>query len=162
MDFPTLDPRPSLVHRADGGFMSNPDGSYDWSRPRSPAEDTSKTMRTAREFWGCGYCGSMHPSELAWVLENGAHVHWADFKYGWPHKVYVDNAPNRYAGQLEIRQWGPGDKAGPEVPARSTAHAKFYTLHLQEATPEEREVIERAMGLRFAFEAGAIRWRRYV
>lgn len=80
----------------------------------------------------CSWCGSMHPSDLAAALRAGeASGHWADFKYGWPHKWYVDGVP----GSI-----------------------KFYTEHLQDATPEDREVIEKAMGLRFTFEGDGVRW----
>lgn len=97
-------PAPSNVHANDGwNRRFHEDGSSPWSAPRSPEEDTSRGgMRTAREWWTCGYCGSMHPRELAAAIRLGATVHWADFKYGWPHKLYVENAPNRYEGHGEI------------------------------------------------------------
>ncbi len=60
-------------------------------------------MKSAREWFTCGYCGSMHPRDLAAAIALGASVHWSDFKYGWPHKIYVEHAPNRYVGELEIR-----------------------------------------------------------
>lgn len=46
-------------------------------------------------------------------------------------------------------------------PADATTHGKFYTEHLQDADPEDREVIERAMGITFTFEAsGRVTWSR--
>jgi len=84
----------------------------------------------------CSWCGSMHPHDLAEALRAGtAKGHWADFKYGWPHKFYVDGVP------MSI---------------------KFYTEHLQDAEPEDRVVIERAMGLSFHFdEKGGVRWEPF-
>lgn len=43
-------------------------------------------------FRRCSYCGCVHPDDLA--AETNVRVHWADMKYGWPHKFYVD-IPNR-------------------------------------------------------------------
>lgn len=131
---------------------------------------------------GCSYCGSMHPAELAAAIGAGATVHWADFKYGWPHKLYVDGIPNPHAGIPEVRCSGSG-YAEPDKdplkdwtqqshgrwswrekpkPASATTHGKFYTEHLQDATPEDREVIERAAGISFTFDVdGTVTWRKF-
>lgn len=39
-------------------------------------------------FRRCSYCGSIHPDDLA--VESTWRAEWADQKYGWPHKFYVD------------------------------------------------------------------------
>lgn len=80
----------------------------------------------------CTYCGSMHPATLAEQIRRGSRLDPADRKYGWPHKFYADSP------------WG-----------------KFYTEHLKDATPEDREVIERAMGLRIEFKDKTVSWRAY-
>lgn len=83
----------------------------------------------------CRFCGSLHPHEVALLLEAGAKIHFADWKYGWPHKAYLDNP------------WG-----------------KFYTRHLIDATPEDRDRIERALGLHINFnlDTMAVSWRQYA
>lgn len=43
-------------------------------------------------FRRCDLCGSVHPDDL--VAEQGWRAEWADMKYGWPHKFYVE-LPNR-------------------------------------------------------------------
>jgi hypothetical protein len=48
-------------------------------------------IRGAEHFRRCSYCGSLHPADLAAA---GGRVDWADQKYGWPHKFYID-VPNR-------------------------------------------------------------------
>jgi len=120
-----------------------------WNAPRSAKQDKSE-MPAARPLHTCGYCGSMHPTELAEALAAGAHLEMADQKYGWPHKFYVDGAPNRFAGEMEIRS-GRHEAGvftpGPAEPAKATAHGKFYTVHLLDATPEEKAAIERHMGI---------------
>lgn len=155
-------PPASRVHARDYQALHfHPDGNYPWSAPRSPAEDTSKYGRSAREWYACQYCSSMHPQDLAAAIRLGATVSWADFKYGWPHKVYVDRAPNRYEGELEVRWWGP-DGPGPEEPAKAVTWGKFYTVHLQDATPEDRLTIQRAMGLMFEFQGDHLRWSKFA
>lgn len=48
----------------------------------------------------CSYCGSIHPEDLVTLLRNGARLEGADWKYGWPHKFYVEGVPNAVAGSL--------------------------------------------------------------
>ena len=52
-------------------------------------------------FRSCAYCGSMHPEDLYNLLTTNPDVTLggADWKYGWPHKFYVENIPNPKAGQ---------------------------------------------------------------
>lgn len=88
---------------------------------------------------GCSYCGSIHPADLAFAIKGeGAVLEEADRKYGWPHKWYL------HGGTLK-------------------AHGarKFYSIHLQDAEPADRAVIEKAMGLHFEFSddnGGSVRW----
>lgn len=81
----------------------------------------------------CDFCGSLSPTALVEMLKAGAGLSQADMKYGWPHKFYVERA-----------SWG-----------------KFYTVHLVDATPEERDIIERAMGLHIVFDGDRVGWRPY-
>ena len=53
-----------------------------------------------RDFRSCSYCGSMHPADLLRVVSEGARLHGADWKYGWPHKFYIDDIVNKIAGQI--------------------------------------------------------------
>jgi hypothetical protein len=50
-------------------------------------------------FRRCSYCGSVHPDDLA--AEPCWYAQWADQKYGWPHKFYVD-MPNRDPDRLFV------------------------------------------------------------
>lgn len=50
-------------------------------------------------FRTCSFCGSIHPGDLA--AEPTWRAEWADRKYGWPHKFYV-NIPNREPDQLFV------------------------------------------------------------
>lgn len=48
-------------------------------------------------FQRCNFCGSIKPEDLA--AEKNWKAEWADWKYGWPHKFYVD-IPNRNPDEL--------------------------------------------------------------
>lgn len=58
----------------------------------------------------CSFCGCIHPADLIRVLDEGATLECADWKYGWPHKFYVSGG--------------------------SVGHGKWYNNHLLELTPE--------------------------
>lgn len=38
----------------------------------------------------CSHCGSIHPEDLMLVLKSGAKLRGSDWKYGWPHKFYIE------------------------------------------------------------------------
>lgn len=209
----------SVAHRRDMnhfGAAKYPDGLVPWDPARAPdlnAPYPESQYTTTGRLRSCGYCGSMHPTDLVAAIQAGAHVHWADQKYGWPHKVYVDDIPNPHAGMLESRYGsshatptcpntgaacvhgsqsafrpececlkagtvthGTTDRGtqvllkqdgfdqgtgkptytwrGAGEPARDKTHGKFYSVHLQDASPEERVIIERAIGRSFLWHEG--------
>lgn len=183
-------PEKSIAHRHDMnhfGRASNPDGLVPWRDAEAP--DIEKG-RTVGELRSCGYCGSMHPADLAAAIKAGAHGHWADFKYGWPHKWYVEDIPNPHAGMpetrasssskseqypREVREPRYDERTGERVadrvyyteeprPAAAKTWGKFYTVHLQDATPEDRETIARAMGLNFTFseDGQKVSWTQFA
>lgn len=69
----------------------------------------------SRGFRSCSFCGCIHPEDLIQAVKDGSKLEMADWKYGWPHKLYVS-----------------GGKVG---------HAKFYTEHLLEMSPEAQDVL---------------------
>jgi hypothetical protein len=89
---------------------------------------------SSRSYKHCSYCGSCHPAELAAEIRNGnVRLSFADFKYGWPHKVYIE---------------GENPKG----------FIKFYSLHLKDASPEDKATIEASQNLHIEFEGGQVRW----
>lgn len=135
----------------------------------------------------------------------GAYASWADRKYGWPHKFYVEQLANREPDRLHIIASHSDAAQGPYAPGgemyqpieermpgvewlrldevpdgtvtegyrfvdeqrvkvqlgkRRTLHAKFYTIHLADPaiSPETKEAIEKACGLRFTFTPGRVAW----
>lgn len=115
----------------------------------------------------CSYCGSIHPADLVKAIEAGATMHGADWKYGWPHKFYMEKVPNpavghpvcymsgsSYPSKEEAEQEGGKYlRAGREVrvtefapgrwefklfePANAFTHAKWYNVHLKDLIGEE-------------------------
>lgn len=193
---------PSVAHKGGMnhiGAGSYPDGPVPWHAAKAPDLECGHNMYTQGRLRSCGYCGSMHPADLAAAIRAGARVSWADWKYGWPHKAYVEGVPNPHAGmRCSTTSTGYGSKKGEQdartkehiaavggewvqlrssmdrekkdefasypwhkVEAeRATTHGKFYTVHLQDASPEDRALIEAHLGLSFAFEEGGrVSWR---
>lgn len=155
-----------------------------------PAEppDFSKGKMIGCLKW-CSWCGSMHPTEVAAAIKAGAEGEFAGMKYGWPHKVYFEKVPNPHAGILESRssisnpsqedidtglyQRYPTGRFneitgkptykwyGKPEPAAATTWGKFYTVHLIDATDEEREIIETHLGVHFYFTPdGRVTWSK--
>lgn len=95
--------------------------SWDWGEPRY-----------GEHFRRCNFCGSIHPEDLA--AEPVWHANWADRKYGWPHKFYVD-IPNRNPGRL----YAIGTSSGEDRPS---ANLKGW-VRKSDLTDEQREVLNR-------------------
>lgn len=124
-----------------------------WNPPRIDLE-----MGDVPTFRTCGYCGSMHPADLlAALLAGTATLHGADWKYGWPHKFYVDGMPNKFEGDTCVRGWSYMNGVNTPIPSKPqpTIHAKFYNEHLDDdgfGTAELlalKDAIEKASGVRF-------------
>lgn len=95
-----------------------------------------------REDNTCSYCGSIHPNQALFRLSTPGHsVSGADWKYGWPHKFYLDPLP------------GSDQKLGA---------TKFYNDHLMDADQSVFEQIsnlsERLLGIKWDKHEGQLRW----
>ena len=119
----------------------------------------------------CYYCGSMHPTDVVAAIKAGGRGEIADMKYGYPHKVYFHGVPNPHEGLLASRsgsskpkdgyiQVGENEWLSPPEPESATTWGMFYTVHLQDATDEEREIIEKYLNLKFTFKDGGVSWQR--
>jgi hypothetical protein len=125
------------------------------------------TMPYAYPFRTCGYCGSMHPDDLLGFLvpPRGVLLNEADWKYGWPHKFYVEGIPNPLAGMpiCSGGRGGPDAKDHAIGTGPATTHAKFYTEHLADAT--DLDALAAAFTLQvpnitfLRDDAGKVMWR---
>ncbi len=165
----------SIAHRKGMNLVGEglwPDGRVPWEDAVPPDLERNDSKHTTGRLRSCGYCGSMHPSDVAAAIAAGAKGDWATMKYGWPHKSYFDDIPNPHAGLLEARAFSSQEEEGyiqmedgmwrePGTPAPATTYGKFYTVHLMDATPGDRAVIERHLGLHFEFMPdGRVSWKR--
>jgi hypothetical protein len=49
-----------------------------------------------RNYRHCSYCGCVHPEDLLRLVAEGAKLGGSDWKYGWPHKFYVNNPHGKW------------------------------------------------------------------
>jgi len=93
-------------------------GGWSWREPRY-----------GEHFRTCSYCGCINPDDLA--ADQSWRADWADRKYGWPHKFYVDIL-NRDPGRL----FAIGSQSSGTVDAspRSTMGLTWYRY---DAMPDE-------------------------
>ena len=85
-----------------------------------------------RQCWRtCSYCGSMHPEDLLEALENGAKLSGSDWKYGWPHKFYID-VPNPEPKKIfELGSLTEGGRVVEKYTGTlSSLRGKWYNDHL--------------------------------
>ena len=88
------------------------EGEWVWREPRR-----GNFLRT------CNYCGSINPDDLApvegWVPD------WADWKYGWPHKAYI----NQLAIKLGMTEREAKLHYISDVIEREVKSSKELTMH---------------------------------
>lgn len=95
-----------------------------WREPKAK-EDGSNWNHAIHHCRTCSYCGSVHPEDLIKLIEGGATLGGADWKYGWPHKFYIENAVDA-EGKVFTGKW--------------------YNAHLTDEGFDE-EVLQKLLGL---------------
>lgn len=94
-----------------------PDGIYDY-RERDG-------LRT------CGYCGSLHPEDLLNALQQPTtRLGGSDWKYGWPHKFYVDIVNPKADEVVEVGSRTENRVTTPIMGRKPRLHFKWYNVHL--------------------------------
>jgi hypothetical protein len=121
-------------------------------------------------FKCCGYCGSMEPIELAKLIEAGkVTMSGSDWKYGWPHKFYVDVENPHPEKQVIISSCSHKDEDG-EVKETveygsqgAILHMKFYSNHLalldNETFEKVTPIINKACGIEWFKQDGKLMYR---
>lgn len=138
------------------------DAGWDDPQPARPYDRDSANLGPYGTAWRtCAWCGSIHPDDLLAAIQaqglgrnptdedfsraargegplyepGKVTLGEADWKYGWPHKLYIHGIPNPHAGQTV--QIGSHYHDGINEPtmgaAPATAFVKFYTKHLADA-----------------------------
>ena len=175
----------------DGAWHASSFGETHWRPPfgRRPASDEAPEGTPAssydENYRTCSYCGSMHPENLTLVLLGTppAHLGGADWKYGWPHKFYIDNIPNPAVGLPA----SSGGESGPVyeddgktvkrdahghvvryykphiAPAPATMMAKWYNEHFLDLSEPTflfmSALVEHFAHVRFLIKDGGLCYR---
>ena len=85
----------------------------------------------------CSYCGSMTIDDVVKYMRiPGTTYGGSDWKYGWPHKFYIDIPCAPYE-RLVMSKYESGKAPVHERRIVSERHHKFYSTHLRDATPEQ-------------------------
>lgn len=130
---------------------------FAWREPRGENDGPYH-----EEYRSCNYCGSMHPEDLLDAIEAGATITMADWKYGWPHKFYVD-FDNPKAGEQCVT--GSRDGQPTMGTAPSTITAKWYNIHLEDLDTDEFRVLAELLyvktGVRFCRDEKGKMFYRY-
>jgi len=136
-----------------------------WREPR-----VDKEYGVTEPFRRCSYCGSIHPEDLIRLLGEGATLNGADWKYGWPHKFYVEGVPNKTTEV--VAKVGSNSKAVDGVvvttpilgkPPRE-CHVKWYNEHIMDEGYDDEarcalmSVLE-ASGITFSMKDGELVYR---
>lgn len=95
-------------------------------------------------FRRCSFCGSINPEDL--VAESSWRADWADPKYGWPHKFYID-LPNRHPERLYVVSSVSG--GGSPTPPAGEDYIAWGDL-----TADQRAICERD-----GYREDSDRWR---
>lgn len=123
------DPAADPVHGA-GWNSAARWGGWSWGDPRH-----------GEHFRRCSFCGSVSPEDLA--AEPSWHADWADRKYGWPHKFYVD-IPNRDPGALFVVSGRSDASEGPYAPGgEKWTPPEPGLIAWDDLTPEQLAIAER-------------------
>ncbi len=132
-----------------------------WREPRRDGEPYGEDFRT------CYFCGSIHPEDLLRHLNTGASLHGSDWKYGTPHKFYVQGIKNLHP-QSKLVECGSKTENGISVPIMSppppTVHAKWYNDHLMD-TGYDEEALQSLLtalggsGIEFTIENGNVKYK---
>lgn len=141
----------------EGDWQAQSFGAQTW-REREP--------EPGREPYGiphrtCSYCGSINPSDLLDALKAGARLQATDWKYGWPHKFYVEGIPNPNAGKtVEVGSNNDGPIMGL-APVHS--FAKWYSTHFKDCPKEQlaelAKIVLDQTGIEFIVGDAGLGWR---
>ena len=111
----------------------------------------------------CTYCGSITPEDFAKACQDGLPMEVADWKYGWPHKVYIEWPSPSPDEQRETGCKYEGGKITERYYGTyRTLQLKFYTEHLAEwpELAKHADLIERRIGIRFEMTERGLHWKR--
>ncbi len=143
---------------------------WDWLTTRPIDGQFDPTPPDTAKY--CSYCHSSTIEDTIKCLENEQtrDVEFADFKYGYPHKLYYTEITEPYSKISSSRSY-TNSNTGEQVTELgepqtfNTRTRKFYTEHLIDASSEELEqfnaaLLKRGMRIKFAITENRLQWGR--
>jgi hypothetical protein len=131
-----------------------------WKNPDLLSEPAAHPYRR------CSGCGSIHPQDLlAFLREDGVTLETADWKYGYPHKIYVEGIANPLHGKKVIigsrHQNGKSFVVVGDAPKHTWA--KFYVIHLRDLEEETfaplTKLLEQKVRIKFTRDEKGLRYQ---
>lgn len=140
-----------------------------WREPR--IENSPHGYAHDQPYRSCSYCGSIHPEDLLRHLNAGARLGGSDWKYGWPHKFYVEGIPTGLAIGSEYVYGSSSELVNGKrvetfikgiVTPNKSVHAKWYNEHLHDLSPESfvlvAAALEKHAHIRFQLVDGKLKY----
>lgn len=111
----------------------------------------------------CSYCGSITPTDMIALMQtDGTRYSGSDWKYGFPHKFYIEAAIEPIEHYCIGATYQDGQMSDPLYDTKKHQHLKFYTEHMQDATSEQIEEwnakVAPLLGVHFSSEKNGIHW----
>lgn len=120
--------------------------------------------KTDGDVLRCRYCGSIRVDDaIRYLKQPGTRFSGADWKYGWPHKFYLEPVNPDADKEVQVGSKYANEIDTPIMGKRSHLHFKFYNSHLKEATEEEltefSELSRKAFGITWGRDDQGIFYR---
>ena len=103
-------------------------------------------LMQSQPWRSCSFCGSIHPEDLVKALEGGTKLGGSDWKYGWPHKFYMEMPNPQPEREFVVSTTHRGDE--PIVYTfgkRHVLHGKWYNEHLKDLDDAAFAVVAAAL-----------------
>ena len=112
----------------------------------------------------CMYCGSLRVEDaIRYLKQPGTRFSGADWKYGWPHKFYLEPVNPEADKEVEVGGSYENGVYTPTMGKRPHLYFKFYNSHLKEATDEQlkefSELSTRSFGIAWGRDEKGIFYR---
>lgn len=111
----------------------------------------------------CSYCGSFTIADTIKFFQTpGVEYSGADWKYGWPHKFYINRIPCEPYSRVVSSTWQNGKQTDIKRETSNHRWGKFYSEHMIDATPEQLEqwntIVTPKLGVSFSIKDDKLYW----
>ncbi len=112
----------------------------------------------------CSFCGSITPEDMIALMQtDGTTYSGSDWKYGFPHKFYVEAAIEPIDHYCCGATYKGHNVSDHQYHTKTREHLKFYTVHMADATDKQiaewDAKIAPLLGVRYLRgEDGIVRW----